>query len=176
MDIIEKLAADGALTQEQAARVSSSVQEMMDALRKDPALMKEAQEKLAGVGDFARAVKDHMKDLIVPMTATAVLGAALTAGSSAARAGIDAVKDKRGKSEAFKAMMESNPRLKNHAPEDVHKAFDSLYRFNPHYAKDPFVAGTFVNETVTQDRLDVNTINQLVSSKDKLSPKKTTAI
>lgn len=176
MDFIEKLAAEGTLTEDQALRANRTVQDIVEAAARDPEFRKEAMEKLASVGDFANAVKDHIKDLIIPMTATALLGAAITGGSTLARTGIEQAVGKKKKKDAFEEMMKSNPRLKNHSEEDIHKAFDSLYRFNPHYAKDPWVAGTFVNETLSQERLDVNTVNNLVAAKDKLTPKSTSAV
>lgn len=53
---------------------------------------------------------------------------------------------------AYKAMVEQNPHLLagNRPPEDVQRYFNTLHRFNPELASDPFVAASFVNDRLQQ--------------------------
>ena len=180
MDIIEKLAADGQLTDEQVERIGKNVAEFMDAVRADPAFRKEAMEKLAFSlpsylkdplkrTGFMQKAMGHAWD-VAPM---AVGAGAIAGGFGLAKhlgeKGFGAARDKIEKARAYKAMVEENPQLKHIDPNVTQKAFNTLHRFNPQYAKDPMVAGTFVNNVADQERLDIGTVNSLVQARRNMA-------
>lgn len=180
MSIIEKLASEGHLTEEQIERIGKSVAEFKEALDSDPALMKEAVDKLAfkfptwvkpgatRVG-FKQQAIGHAMD-VAPMAAGAgALGAALGLTQRAAGAGVGAAKGSIQKSVNYKKMIEENPDLREADPNVTQKAFNTLHKFNPDYASDPMVAGTFVKNVVDQERIDIGTVNSLVQARKNLA-------
>jgi len=180
MSVIEKLASEGNLTEEEVERIGRSVADFMDAVRKDPSLRKEAMEKLAiGLPSFLRdpslrqgfmqKAMGHAWD-IAPMAAgAAVLGGAFGLARKIGETGVGAARDKIEKARAYKTMIEENPHLQNVDPSVSQKAFNTLYRFNPQYAADPLVAGTFVRNVADQERLDIGTVNSLVQARRNLA-------
>jgi hypothetical protein len=171
MDLVEKLAAEGHLTDEQVERIGRNVREFMNEVEKDPAFFKEALEKTSGadgVRDFFSRAGTQLGDALPWALGSAgaamLVGGAINAGSAAARS----LSNIYGKSSAYKSMMEENPGLRDADPNITEKAFNTLYRFNPEYAKDPFVAGTFVKTVVDQERMDLGTVGSLVSSQKAL--------
>jgi hypothetical protein len=68
------------------------------------------------------------------------------------------------KRQAYKSMLEENPQLANADPRITEKAFNTIYRFNPAYAKDPLVAGTFVKNVIDQERMDIGSVSNLVQA------------
>lgn len=162
MNITEKLAAEGHLTPEQVERVGNNVREFLDACDKDPALYKEAIEKVAGLGDAIS--KLNLGERVPKALALAGAGALLGGAAQVGRSGIRSLQDMYGKSRAYKAMMEENPQFSEADPNLTEKAFDTLYRFNPAYAKDPLVAATFVKNVLDQERLDIGTVSNLVQA------------
>lgn len=175
MNIVEKLASEGHLTAEQVERIGRNVHDFMEAVDKDPVLMKEAMEKLCGwesavkklgpdSGFFQHAYA-HAHDAVPYLVGSAALGTALGLGTEGARAAIRSVKDSIGKAKAYRTMMEENPHLSEEDPNITEKAFNTLFRFNPAYAQDPLVAGTFVKNIVDQERLDIGTVTNLVQAR-----------
>jgi len=173
MNLVEKLAAEGHLTSEQVERIGNNVHSFLDAIDKDPALYKEAVEKLSGPLDALKKVfsREGMENAATRTLeyapyalATAGAGALMGGAVEAGRSGIQALRNSIDKSKAYRSMLEENPQLANNDPNITEKAFNTLYRFNPHYAKDPLVAGTFVKNIVDQERLDIGTVSNLVSA------------
>lgn len=82
--------------------------------------------------------------------AAGVAGAAL-AGIAYSLAGdmYDSVKRGLTKSRDYKNMMQDNPDLKQLDPRQVQRAFSVLHKFNPEFASDPIVAGSFVRRAAT---------------------------
>jgi hypothetical protein len=173
MSLVDKLASEGHLTPEQVERIGRNVHEFLDAVDKDPALYKEALEKVSGVGDILRKAfsKENLGNAaartveyapLAMMTAGA--GALIGGAVDAGRSGVRSLQDTMGKSRAYEAMLEENPQLAKADPNLTEKAFNTLYRFNPSYAKDPLVAGTFVKNVIDQERMDIGTVSNLVTA------------
>lgn len=173
MNLVEKLASEGHLTAEQVERIGRNVRDFLDAVDKNPALYKEAMEKVAGFRDvMGRAFsKENLGKALersveyAPIPILAGIGGGLVGGAAdIGRAGARSLRDMYGKSRAYKAMMEENPQLSEADPNMTEKAFSTLYRFNPAYAKDPLVAGTFVKNVIEQERMDIGTVSNLVTA------------
>lgn len=168
MNVVEKLAAEGHLTEEQVGRIGRSVADFMDAVRKDPALMKEAMEK-SGQGGFLGSAWGHAKSMAPYAAGSALLGGAMGLTAHAAKTGFGAAQDHIQKAQSYKTMISENPQLAQADPGLVQKAFNTLHRFNPEYAGDPLVAGTFVQNVVEQERLDIGTVKSLVDARKAMS-------
>jgi len=173
MNLVDKLASEGHLTAQQVERIGRNVHDFMSAIEKDPALYKEALEKVAGLGDilrnaFSQKNLEHAATSAVqyaPIPILAGLSGGLMGGAAAlGKAGVRSVQDMYNKSRAYKDMLEENPQLSEADPVLTEKAFSTLYRFNPAYAKDPLVAGTFVKNVIDQERMDIGTVSNLVQS------------
>lgn len=163
MGVIEKLAAAGYLSQDQVDRVRSNVRSFFNEMDSNPDFASETLDKTAGfVGDVAGHV-DPAKTVAGLITAGLVVGAA-TGGRDI----YDAVKGKIMHHRSFGKMMDMNPALKKHDKKMVNAAFNTLHRFNPDYAADPLVAGTFVQNALDMSRVDVGTVNSLVDANSKL--------
>lgn len=182
MNFIEKLAAEGHLTEEQVDRVGRNVAEFMDAVRRDPSLRKEAMEKLAfGLPTylknpairkgFMQKAVGHAWDVAPLAAGAAAIGGAFGLARKVGDVGVGAAKDKIQKARAYKNMVNENPSLQHVDPNVTQKAFNTLYRFNPEYAGDPMVAGTFVRNVADQERLDIGTVNSLVQARRNLADK-----
>jgi len=182
MKLTEKLAAEGHLTAEQVERIGRNVHDFLAECERNPTLYKEAMEKIAGwesavqklkpdAGFFGHAFA-HAHDLAPFLAGSAALGGALGLGTEAGRGALHAVKDSLHKSQAYKTMLEENPHLHEADPNMTEKAFNTLYRFNPAYARDPLVAGTFVKNVLDQERLDIGTVSNLVQAHKNLTDSK----
>lgn len=174
MDLVEKMASEGLLTEEQVERIGRNVRDFMAEVDRNPALLKEATEKLAGWQSYVKQLPEnagfgqralaHAKDLAPFALATSGMGLAMGYGHEAAKKGLTAVSDMYSKHKAYKTMLEENPELAKADPNVTQKAFNTIYRFNPHYAKDPLVAGTFVKNVIDQERMDIGTVSNLVQA------------
>jgi hypothetical protein len=108
-------------------------------------------EKKAGWEQFAQNNPMKAKALgAVGAGAAGVAGSAL-AGIAYSLAGDLFESAKRGitKSRDYKNMMSENPDLKELPAKNVQRAFSVLHRFNPEFASDPVVAGSFVRRGAT---------------------------
>jgi hypothetical protein len=70
-------------------------------------------------------------------------------------------------------MLRENPDLQKHpmGAKAVQGVFSTLHRFNPEFAGDPLVAGTFVRnhlESADPKRIDIGTLTNLVSARKNL--------
>jgi len=177
MKLIEKLASEGHFTPEQLDRIGRNVQSFMAAVDRDPTFFKAAMEKVAGgwgdIGEiFSNAFSKENLGKGVERAVNFAPQAAVLAGTGAlmggavevGRSSIRSMRESLDKSRAYQEMMEENPALANANPNVTEKAFNTLYRFNPAYAKDPMVAGTFVKNVLDQERLDIGQISNLVQS------------
>lgn len=161
-EVIEKLAEAGYLTPEQVEEIGKNVSEFLKEAKANPALMKETIEKLGGT--FWRKFTGAFPSALAHVAAGGLIGAGAVAGSRV----LEDVKHGLMKSRRYKMMMDENPHLKRFPSRSVQKAFETLHRFNPEYASDPNVAGTFVRNAVEQDRIDVANVNALVSGRSGL--------
>ena len=169
MSIVEKLAAVGHLTEEQVERIGRNVAEIVKEAQADPALLKEALEKMGNPG-FLRTMWSHTKQMAPYAAASALLGAGMGFGAHAARSAFGGVADQVQKAKSYKKMVADNPKLQEADPNVVQKAFNTLHKFNPQYASDPLVAGTFVQNVVDQERLDIGTVKSLVDARRAMAP------
>jgi len=168
-DIVEKLAAGGHLTEEQVERIGETVQEFMKEAAASPELMKESLEKLG----FTPGIMSH------PIASRMLKGMAIGGGSAlgvaGVHAGVSALQDlKRDleKARHYKAMLETNPELKARGVDSkmVQRHFNTLHKFNPEYASDPMVAGTYVSNSLEMARPNLDMINNMVRArKDMVS-------
>jgi hypothetical protein len=167
--LLEKLAQSG-LTEEQALRAQQRAEHFLKAASEDWGLKKEFLEKMGfAPWEAIKGVGQTAGRMVVPALgqslAYAGAGALLGGGAFAARKGYEAVESRLGKAKAYNEMVEARPELKDRDPKAVQRAFDSLYRFNPSYAKDPLVAGSFVDSVAASERLDLGTVNALVTAR-----------
>jgi hypothetical protein len=107
------------------------------------------------------------------------LGGMFATGVGLALAGdlYDAAKRGITKTRDYKAMLSSNPDLKDKPARQVQSLFSTLHKFNPEFASDPLVAGSFVRNHVEmanseQGAVDINVLNSLVSSRKNLQDSK----
>ena len=161
--VIEKLASSGYLTSQQTEKVGSAVSQFVSALKNDPALLKEAKWQFGE--QFGRSLKTA-----VPLVAAgALVSTGLEAGMGLTREAIGKVRDTAMKSRRYKEMIKANPALSDYPAPKVQMAFDTLHRFNPTYASDPLVAGTFVRNAVEQERIDIQQINSMLKARSDLA-------
>lgn len=87
-------------------------------------------------------------------------------GIAMALAGDMYVAAKRGltKSRYYKNMLDANPELRKLPAKDVQNAFNILHQFNPEYASNPTVAGSFVTQQANYPQFDTKVLGELVSS------------
>jgi hypothetical protein len=179
MSLVNKLASEGHLSAEQVDRIGRHVREFMREVDSNPSFMKEAVEKLSGWDSavkklspdsgFLQHAYANAHDALPYLLASAGLGAGLGMGADLGKRAIHGVQDSVQKNRAYKAMMSENPNLAETDPGMAEKAFNTLYRFNPEYARDPLVAGSFVKNVMDQERLDLNSMNNLVSAHRQMS-------
>ena len=164
--VLEKLAQAG-LTGEQIQGAQARAEGVLKEANRDMAFRKELLEKM-GFAPWETAKRTFGPALGKSMAAVAA-GGLIGLGATAAQKGYEAVEKGMGKAQAYKDMMSARPELKDRDPKAVQRAFDSLYRFNPSYAKDPLVAGSFVDSVSSSERLDLGTVNSLVTARKSMS-------
>lgn len=173
MNIVEKLASENLLTAQQVERIGKNVSEMLKAAQEDPRLMEDALKKMAqpgagaAKGFWGKAV-EHAKQYAPLAVGSAIVGGGMTLGSRATQTAYTGVKDAIVKSQAFKEMIETSPELGDANPDLVQKGFNTLYKFNPEFAKDPLVAGTFVRNVVEQERLNLGDVKSLIDARKSM--------
>jgi hypothetical protein len=103
--------------------------------------------------------------------AAAGVGAMAATGIAYSLAGdmYDAVKRGISKTRNYRTMLEANPDLKDLPAANVQKAFATLHRFNPEFAGDPTVAGSFVRRQAQFPEFDTNQLANLVGARKNLS-------
>jgi len=163
---IEKLAAAGHLTDEQVERIGRRAAEMVKAYREDPSFRKEANEKLG----MSPMMQGAMKRIGGGM----LIGAGMTMGV----AGIEGIREKLKerkssleKAKNYKSMLEANPDLRASSVDSkmVQRHFDTLHKFNPEYASDPMVAGTYVQNSLEMARPNIDALNNVVGARRNLA-------
>jgi hypothetical protein len=75
---------------------------------------------------------------------------AIGLGVDAAARGMGKLLDVRHKGKAYKKMITNHPHLKKMPEPDTRKYFNTLYRVDPASARDPLVAGAWVNQQHSQ--------------------------
>jgi hypothetical protein len=97
------------------------------------------------------------------------IGAATTLGSALGGTVINSIRSAMTKGKNYKGMLDVNPDLGKKDSKQVQLAFNTLSRFNPHYASDPSVAGAYVRQQLDMERVDLNSINSLVAANKSIS-------
>lgn len=110
--------------------------------------------RVAGQVDWARGAKY--------MAGAAAAGVALSLGGDM----YEAVKRGLTKGRHYKNMLEANPELraKGNLP-FVKRHFNTLHKFNPEYASDPHVAGSYIKGNVDLESDDIGAIHSLVQAR-----------
>lgn len=159
--VLDELVKSGSISEERAVEIRAEAAKMAAAVKSDPALRCEANEKLAaGPLNLGQALK---------YTAAATgLGMAAQAGSQLVRKGVDVIHSALTKSKHYKAMVDANPELKDLPAEKVQMAFDTLHKFNPDFASDPMVAGEYVYHAAEQGGYPMKEISGIVSARKAL--------
>jgi hypothetical protein len=110
------------------------------------------------------------------MTAGIGAGTALAAGVAYHLAGdiYDATRRAITKTHHYKQMLEVNPDLRDRPAKTVQRIFSTLHKFNPEFAGDPSVAGSFVRNNLElagsdQGTVDMHTLINLVGARKNLS-------
>lgn len=163
--MVEKLAASGQLSPEQVERVGRNVSEFLRACKEDPEFAKEANVAMGANQGFMGTVRHALPQMAAGALVSAAGGAMLAAGSSAA----GAIRDSIMRSRSYKAMMDGNPHLANHDAKEVQRAFGTLHKFNPQYASDPTVAGSFVQSALEGERFDIGALNNIVMARKNMA-------
>jgi hypothetical protein len=162
--IVEKLAAGGHLSDEQVERIGETVHEFLKEAEANPELMRESLEKL-GFGE------EMMSN---PIVGRLLKGLAIGGGSALGVAGVNMginaiqnIKRDMEKARHYKAMIEHNPELAEQGVDSrlVQRHFNTLYKFNPEYASDPMVAGTYVVNSMEMARPNLDMINNMVRAR-----------
>lgn len=99
-------------------------------------------EKTASFGSDAKEVL-RSREFMVPMAAMAVGGLA-----NAASSGIGSLMAARQKAKAYSGMMELHPHFKQRDEVQVRRLYNSLYGLNPTMAKDPLIAGAWIDNVI----------------------------
>lgn len=159
--LVEKLAASGHLTDAQVERIGAEVESFLKEASEDPELLTLAQEKLAAFDPMS---------LMKRVGGAALIGAGGAAGLGAynmAASKIQQIRDDLGKAKHYKQMMESNPEIAESGGDAkmIQNHFNTLYKFNPAYAKDPMVAGAYVSQSMDSARPNLGVLNQMVSAR-----------
>ena len=158
------------MTQEDLEKVAEKADEFVQALQADPELMSEAVEKLGGLWD---SVSEGAKGLgetfnkALPLTLAAAASTAAVAGASGlASETYKTIKDSIMKAKAYKNMMDqAGDRIVDVPAEKVQQAFNTLYKFNPEFARDPVVAAEFVRETSRAEGYPFNLLRTVIDAK-----------
>jgi hypothetical protein len=125
--------------------------------------------KLAGFLNTLRAAK------VQDMLAQAVIGAGASAAVGAGIAGVGAaaahIHDAATKRRDFMRMMQMNPDLHDaHArdPKMFNQMYSSLRTFNPAFARDPIVAGTYLRRMAESPLVPGGILTEALSMRDKV--------
>lgn len=111
----------------------------------------------AGAVDWTRGAKY--------MAGAAAAGVAMSLGGDM----YEAVKRGLTKGRHYKNMLEANPELraKGNLP-FVKRHFNTLHKFNPEYASDPHVAGSYIKGNIDLESDDIGAIHNLVKARREI--------
>lgn len=161
IDVLEKMAAGGQLTQEQADRAKENVAEFMKAAEADPAFLEEAVEK---VGFFGSAKPEWGR------AATQIGGAiGLAALGNVAGDVYKDIKNSITKAKGYKTMLSENPDLGKMDAKRTQAVYNTLHTLNPTYADDPLVSGQFVRNSMEMERMDLSGLKNIVDANKSIA-------
>jgi hypothetical protein len=100
------------------------------------------------------------------------MGMAVSAGGAIAMAlagdMYDSIKRGLTKSRHYRNMLDDNPDLKELPARDVQRAFGALHQFNPEFASNALVAGSFVRRQAQLQEFDPTMLTNLVGARNNL--------
>jgi hypothetical protein len=125
---------------------------------------------LAGAAVAPKEKTSAMKDLAISAGKGALMGLGVAAGGALVNAAISKAKDIRqdmNKATYYKNMLDANPTLQSEDvnPTEVQRHFDTLFKFNPEYASDPVVSGSYVRNALDYARPSLETVNNIVNAR-----------
>ena len=133
-------------------------------------IIKKAEACLEGIAKTA-AVKDLRGWKDVAKGTGAAFGIMAAGGIALALAGDLYEAAKRGltRGRDYKNMLAANPDLRSPSKSaKVKSSFGTLHRFNPEFAKDPNVAGSFVRNAIEVPGSELATAKDLVQARDSM--------
>ena len=108
---------------------------------------------------------------------------ALGAGIATGLAGdaMDAIKRGLSKTRDYRGMLRENPDLQGHpmGAKAVQGVFGTLHKFNPEFASDPLVAGTFVRnhlESADPHRIDIGMLSSMTTARKNIQDVKSKSV
>lgn len=103
-------------------------------------------------------------------TGAAAVGGAVAGGIAFSLAGdmYDALKRGITKGRNYRTMMRENPDLADLPARNVQRTFSTLHRFNPEFASDPMVAGSYVRRQAQYAEFDPKGLTDLVNSRKNI--------
>jgi hypothetical protein len=134
-------------------------QKFLNLFRAAPALGAEEAPKVA-----PKAI-DALKGAVMLGGTAAVGGTVLGLGEQ----GVEAIHNAASRAIGFHTMMKDNPDLDKMDRKRVHTMYNTLHRFNPEMARDPYVAGGWMRRIAEYDVVDPKTISDLISARSKAS-------
>ena len=160
--VLEKLAAKGHLSEEQVERIGRRVAQLVKEAKASPQFMEAAKEKLA--------LNPFLKKTLQTLGSGAVFAAGVTGGAMGVHMISDRIQGRRQsleKAKHFKDMVAANPDLQGADVDSrmMQRHFDTLHKFNPEYASDPMIAGTYVHNSLAYARPNIETLNNVVKAR-----------
>lgn len=166
MNYLEEFAKDMGLTEEQVKHAELEAEALLKEAGDNPEALIEMSK--AADGFLPSGIRNQMMG-----TAGAVI-AAMTAQEAynAVRSGVGSMRDSQAKARAYKDMIRNNPQLQEEDARKVHQLFDTLHTFNPQYAQDPLVSGSFVSQGLQFQDMPggiLPSVNNLAQARKNLS-------
>lgn len=160
------------LTPHQIERVGHSVHNFVKAAHQDAQFKAEALEKLGfslppwmtGKTNPSTLTQKTLRQAY-EMVPAALAGAGIAAVGGAATSAYKALSNKASLVNSYRGMLRDNPDLAEEDSSQVQRAFKALHHLNPDYAKDPYIAGTFVKNTLRNESLHMGEVNQLAQAR-----------
>lgn len=96
---------------------------------------------------FMQGLRTYVKE---PAVAAAIAAPIVGLGVNAIARRRDAARSVQERAAAYKSMLEITPRLQQHDPVLVNRVYNSMHNVNPTLARDPLVAGAWVDNVLEQ--------------------------
>lgn len=106
--------------------------------------------KTAGFRDFTQGLRQMRPEAL--QAAAALIPVAAMAAAGATSVG-KKIMDARENAQTYKEMLRLHPRLQKQSPEEVKRLYGTLRRFGPTIAKDPMVAGAWIQHAQEKEDL-----------------------
>ena len=166
-NLLDKLAAEGQLSSDQVARIGRRVVAMVKEARKNPQFLEEAKEKLSFLNP------EEAMQMLRRSSAAAGIGAGLMAGGYGVHKIVEKIHDRAEaleKAKNYKEMIEANPELQDASVDArmMQRHFGTLHKFNPDYASDPMISGTYVKNSLAYPSQDINALNNIVKARSEI--------